>query len=756
MRSLILFFIFPLFVLGQENQKQRKYLDSIYQILDTIQDPEQQFLSTNQIAENNLKKRPKIGIAIGKRMLLEAERENNHRKKTSALYILGRGYFNNQQPMVADSIYKASIKYELSFSPPDTAKLAWVYHNAANYYKKRGNYTKAIELFEKSLNLEEKRGHLENQASCHLNIGAMYLYLGQNKKAIAPLTKSKSISFSIGDTATAQSCLNNIAIIYQDLGDYTKALNLLDSAALYAKRPYDKAYVYGDRATIYHEMGNIDKAVFYYKKAEKAFDESGSLLEKARVLMSIAELFHSQGHYSRALQMYRNAQSIFSSLKNKDFQAKVLLNIGRLYGDMPEQDSSLYYYKKALSIAKASGNITFLGDVNLSLGKYYKKTEHYTKAISYFDAAINYFQESGSNRKIIKTNVYLAQCLNASGNKKQAVKHIKEAQKDLQKMSNQSLDLNVEVLNTIIKDFYYAYSPKELRDLHIKLENVKDSLRSEENAKAVAQLSANYQLKEMVDSIRYTKNLLVQQREINAIESKARKQQSLLVFIIGGGSLLLVVLLIVLYINRRKIKSRNAENELLLGEIHHRVKNNLQVISSLLSLQEKNLTDTTAKKALSDGKSRVKSIGLIHKLLYQKDQFSGISIKEYTQNIIYTIAATHGYDSNDYNVHFEVNSIEVDADTAIPIGLIINELINNTFKYAFSKEKTNNISIIFNSTGDNYSLEYSDNGKGEKSALESSNSFGYRMIISLTKQLKGSISVEQKDGLAYSFRIPKK
>lgn len=753
MRCLALILFLPLFVIGQSHQQDVIYVDSIYKSLDTIQDQEEHFLAINNAAEQHLRQRPEIGIIIGKRMLEDAEKEKNHRKKTSALYILGRGYFNYNQPLKAEDIYKQSIAYEYSFSKIDTAKLAWVYHNAANYYKKRGRYTKAIELFEKSLNLEEKRGHLENQASCHLNIGAMYLYLGQNKKAISPLTKSKSISFSIGDTATAQSCLNNIAIIYQESGDYTKALKTLDSAALYAKKPYDKAYVYGDYASIYHEMGNIVKAVDYYKKAEKAFDQAGTQLEKARVIMSIAELFHDQSHHKRALQMYQNALEIFKTLENEDFQAQSFLKIGQLYEEISLQDSSLLYYKRAYAIAEKSENILLLGGINLSLGQFFKKTKQLTKAISYLKAALNFFNESGSSDEVTKASIYLAQCYNSKTDKRQAIRYVKEVKKDVGKTTNQPL--KEEVLNSLITDFYYAFTPREIKDFHIALTRVRDSLRSEENAKAVAQLSTNYQLKEMVDSIGYTKSLLVKQREINDINSKVSQQQKQLIWIISIGGLLLILLLIILFINRGKIKARNRENKLLLGEIHHRVKNNLQVISSLLSLQEKNLTDQSAKKALKDGKSRVKSIGLIHKLLYQKDEFAGINIKTYTQKLIDTIATTYGYTKSNFDVILELNSLKVDVDKAIPIGLIMNELMNNSFKYAFSTTGNNHITIRFLTDKNYFILEYSDSGEGNKAILEESNSFGYQMILSLTKQLKGEVNVEEKSGLSYHFQIPK-
>ena len=99
--------------------------------------------------------------------------------------------------------------------------------------------------------------------------------------------------------------------------------------------------------------------------------------------------------------------------------------------------------------------------------------------------------------------------------------------------------------------------------------------------------------------------------------------------------------------SRRKVKLKNTENELLLGEIHHRVKNNLQVISSLLSLQEKNIKDETAKRAILEGKERVKSMGLIHKMLYQNDNYSGIEMTAYIETLVSSLMLSFGLKSSD-------------------------------------------------------------------------------------------------------------
>lgn len=751
MRCLFFIILLPLSLFAQNDKKIK--LDSIHQLLDTIQDEERLFLTTYQVAEEHVRTNPEIAISLAQEILENAEQEEDHREKTSALYLLGRAYLNNSQPLIADSIYKKSIEYELSFSQVDTAKLAWVYHNTANYYKKRGAYEKAINFFEKSYELEILRNNLVNQASCQLNIGAMYLYLGRNTEAEAPLQKSKEISLSIGDTATAQSCINNIALIYQSQGDYRRAISTLDSAALYTDSTDDTAYIFGDKAKIYQEMGNTARAIHFYQRAQNAFDQLGMQLEKGQVIIDIGILFKNEGQYDRSLKLYKEAESIFKSAKNANYLAAVTLKQGELFDEQNMKDSATLYLNKALTMAKEVQNIGLLGSIHLTIGERANKNELYEKAAINFEKALNYFKQSHDIPKTIEAQIQLAQCEQQLGNNTKALNYILLAREKVEQINQKQL--KVELYETLITDFYSSFSKEELRSFHQITRRLNDSIRSDENAKAIAKLGARYQLKEMTDSITYTNKLLEKERAVRQAELKVSEQRRNLLWYVGIGGLILMVLLIVLFFNRRKIRQKQAENELLLGEIHHRVKNNLQVISSLLSLQEKNITDESAKKALTDGKSRVKSIALIHKLLYQHDEFSRIDIKEYTKTLLSTIATTYGLSKDDFVASIHMEDSDLDIDTAIPIGLIINELINNSLKYAIKPGNNDEITIRFSSDQESYCLTYNDPGNVDQQTLENSKSFGFRMVNSLTRQLSGRLSVHNENGLEYEFRFPK-
>ena len=182
------------------------------------------------------------------------------------------------------------------------------------------------------------------------------------------------------------------------------------------------------------------------------------------------------------------------------------------------------------------------------------------------------------------------------------------------------------------------------------------------------------------------------------------------------------------------------EKELLLKEIHHRVKNNLQIISSLLSLQTINTTDINASASLRDTQNRIKSMALIHEKLYRSRDLARIDFKEYVQSLV--VSLTRSYTVNPgVRISIDIGDVALDIDTAIPCGLIINELISNSLKYAFKGEKSGEIKISLTYEDGLYKLRVSDDGIGLPPEIDFRNtpSLGLQLVVTLTEQLKGSI-----------------
>ncbi len=204
-----------------------------------------------------------------------------------------------------------------------------------------------------------------------------------------------------------------------------------------------------------------------------------------------------------------------------------------------------------------------------------------------------------------------------------------------------------------------------------------------------------------------------------------------------------------------EIESSLKEKETLLKEIHHRVKNNMQVIISLMNLQSRYLDDDTAKEVLKESQNRVKSMANVHERLYQSTNLSSINFGEYIQSLASDLFRSYGSKEN-IDLEFHVKNIPLEIDSAIPCGLIINEILSNSFKHAFPEDMKGVIVIDFDLVDDKFILTVSDNGAGfpEEFVLEKSNSLGMLLINTLVVQLDGEIKLDKKNGTSFNIVFP--
>lgn len=201
------------------------------------------------------------------------------------------------------------------------------------------------------------------------------------------------------------------------------------------------------------------------------------------------------------------------------------------------------------------------------------------------------------------------------------------------------------------------------------------------------------------------------------------------------------------------LKVKNKENEILLKEIHHRVKNNLQILSSLLSLQSDSEEDQTIVGALQESKNRVESMGLIHQKLYTRDNLTSIKMGEYVKELCDQLEETYSSTQKAITIESDVQINLADVETAIPLGLIINELITNSMKYAYEKKSHGTIQVRLWEENEELRLVVADNGQTDSVYvnLGSSTKFGTRLIDILSKKLKGKIEISRQDGYRTSI-----
>ncbi len=265
-------------------------------------------------------------------------------------------------------------------------------------------------------------------------------------------------------------------------------------------------------------------------------------------------------------------------------------------------------------------------------------------------------------------------------------------------------------------------------------------------------------LSETLATYKSEQSLKEKEKEIK-IEKEKTKTYILIAIIISVFLLISLFILRKLKIQSKELSKKNVlvnktlkEKELLVREVHHRVKNNFQIVSSLLELQSKGIEDERALELANEGKTRVKSMALIHQKLYQ-DKSGLVDFDEYIKLLVKELTSLYGSE-NKVATNISSKKMKFDVDTAIPLGLIINEIITNSYKYAFNKSKENQLSISIAKNSDHeYKLIIEDNGPGipDNLDIQKAKSLGLRLINRLVKQLHGKLQVTNKNGARFEI-----
>lgn len=259
------------------------------------------------------------------------------------------------------------------------------------------------------------------------------------------------------------------------------------------------------------------------------------------------------------------------------------------------------------------------------------------------------------------------------------------------------------------------------------------------------------------------------QKDIEILNQEAKiSQQQKNQFLYIGIAGLLVTILFGMYFTLKNIHkkrkalsalnieldAKNKQNELLLKEIHHRVKNNLEMVKSLIALQSAKLEDGASKEAMLASQNRVQSMGIIHQKLYQGTNLGAIEMKDYFVNLGEGILDTFNADDK-VKIECAMEDLNLDVDTAVPIGLIVNELLTNALKYAFPEGVKGQIKISLTKENEDLLLKVSDDGIGKtEGAKPKGTGFGTQLIQLLTQQLNGTISEDYGNGtsIVFSFK----
>ena len=399
-----------------------------------------------------------------------------------------------------------------------------------------------------------------------------------------------------------------------------------------------------------------------------------------------------------------------------------------------------------------------------NIGKSYVLLNQCEEAISFLERSLQSIQENSLGRysqDLVENTLALAECELQSGNYRTAKTYL-------------DTELNMlkpefEIKRNRLLAAYFGRVEDFRNEAFFLKKNIRiqDSINLHESSIKKQQLVAVVAQEDLDDSRRMINQQKLEMERARS-ELQAQDEKINLVFISLIFTLLGFAGLVYAYLksikNQRLIAEQKhiienslVEKDSLLKEIHHRVKNNLQMVSSLLSLQTKNTRSKAAIEALEEGKSRVKAMALIHQKLYQNEDLSVIEMQGYIESLVNSVQSVFKKGGHNINITIDAEGVELDIDRAIPFGLILNELVSNSFKYAFPEEHENaKIYIHLSKNGQQGFFEYSDNGVGlpEDSEERANSSMGIRLINRLVNQLQSKLSVDKSsDGVRFWFNF---
>lgn len=603
-------------------------------------------------------------------------------------------------------------------------------HNYAGYWSRIPNRSDSM-IYYSSLAFEsyEKIPDYNRMANAKRVIGSSYKLLGEMDEAEKALKEALKWSIKSGEKKRMIYSISELGALKSNEGNDVKALEYYQRALEIQESIKDTSLRYkynvkGKMGLLYSHKKDYGKAIELMETyiSELAYIED--YWQMAQWTNNLTNTYILSGDTATARLKCFEAIQYGREASFKYAVASAYVNLTNIYLKGGNLDSAAYYLNQINVEIPVIEEVDFAAIVAETQGTFYVENKEYSKSLQSFQKAFDTWEQTNTFHKLVPLSKSMAEANEALGNYKEALHY---------------------------QELYKAYSDSTFNQE--KIEDFKELEMSYGfDQKILADSLANLKSMQALDLV-YQKNIAEEQRSKN--------------FLIFGLLLVIVVVFFVFMAYRRnkkqkellnqknvKIEEALAQNQLLLKEVHHRVKNNFQIVSSLLELQSKGIEDSKALELAKEGQSRVRSMAMIHQRLYQNDDFL-IDFSDYLGKLIGDIART--YEKNEtLKLEIDGGNFSFDIDTAIPLGLIVNELVTNAFKYGFKADlRFLRIALRKEKVGDYYCLEVTDNGTNipEDLNIQKTKSLGLRLVKRLSKQLHGTVSFERTPQSTFSVRF---
>lgn len=618
-----------------------------------------------------------------------------------------------------------------------------------------GDHSSALQKSRESLSYAILQKDKAVIAKNYSLIGLIYLYTSDYDSSLVNFDKALSQYIFLKDTARIIKNYGFEGLVYNKQGDYIKSKEILLETVL-IKRNFSAQ---NWRVINIEESEEISNK--YYQEslinAKKDLLNLGPSPEKTKKLrqtyLNLGLAYLRLNYGDSALVNFNKSADVSRALG-----IDVLwLETARAYKKLQLYDSAIVFNQRAIEVSLSRGTRITLSMAYNQMGEAYKGKGEFKKAKTSYKRALALHTFMGHKNAQMNILMNISHAAINLGLLDEALLNADSSFSIAQEIGSrygrvEALQ-NIYIINKLRGDYKKALEVKLVHDVLL------DSLQK---GKVLLDL-AKLDLYNEVELNKLEISDLNKQHEL----SKANlKNRTLVVTIISIVAIFIILLLIFNFFRTRKLRSfndelnnqqeiislqnkelieSNKEKALLLGEIHHRVKNNLQTITSLLNIQQRKLKDPESIKVLEDSKNRVMAMALIHQHLYQNASFAEIDFKNYTKQLVKVLIDTNA--CCEIDVKCSIPDLKIELDNAIFFGLIINELAINSIKHAYDNVKNPLLEISIFEDGDKMALCVKDNGQETDIDFEKSNSFGWKMVNNICEKLGGEIIVNSSNGL---------
>lgn len=532
-----------------------------------------------------------------------------------------------------------------------------------------------------------------------------------------------------------------------------------------------------------------EEAVRYAHWYEEEAAASGNPRYVAYSYNFLGITYYAKGDIPAAIEYYLRSYRQFETLGDSLTMGILLNNIGAAYEVREKAEETVDYYERALAIFQSIGDQEWIAICQNNLANQYFETDP-AKSLEAYQTAYRIHQELGIRDQETSFLANMANCYLALGDYPEAIRLVNQALPMLEAENDQSgLSRAYQSLgraNFELEDFaaaeqYFLQSwevgidlldrkvvaaeslgevYKEMGDYAQALAwqeaymTLKDSLFNRDKDAQMTRLLAEFEAENKDQAIR-----------LLTTENELRRRRNLMLGIVTSLLLVIVGLVLLLWLSHRRksqqLASKNAdlaqaltEKETLMQEIHHRVKNNLQVIASLLRLQGRRLSDSEARTAIEASQARLEAISLIHQFLYRDTEVAQVDLKAYLETLLDQLERLYESTERELQTSHEIDAVNLDIEAVLPISLIVNELLTNAFKYAPQGKEPAQIHLGLKREAEGLRLTIQDNGPGYDPALHRSDSLGLRLVRTFVDRLSGKLDIQAKPGTTVNISLP--